>query len=516
MGLKVIPIDFLPLKLDTEDLSTMYWLYGRKILSAANYIRKHPNLYAIFMTSFGCGPDSFITHFFRRIMSGKPYLQLEMDEHSADAGMITRAEAFLDSLRFYSYQPPITEYSPTDKSFSPADKVIYLPNMCDHAYAVRAAFDKCGIRAEVLGEPNEESLTWGKKFTSGKECFPCTVTTGDMIKKVRSDGFDPDHSVFFMPGADGPCRFGQYCQYHRIVLDDLGYENVPIYSPNSNTSYTDFGMDSTAFRRHAWKGIVYVDCLVKALLKTRAYELNAGQSEKVYNKYLHKIDDYVANDGDMLSLAETAAMEFARIPKENSPKPVVGLVGEIYLRNNRFSNNHLITKLEKLGLEVKLASFGEWINYTSYTYRLDSIYKKEWKNILRAIIQEFYQHRDEHKIEKHFMKYIPIDSETSVSKVIAMASPYLSVDVRGEAILSIGKAIDFVNDGAAGVVNCMPFNCMPGTIVTSLSGKISHDLGDVPWLNISYEGLQDTGEETRLEAFVGQVVSNHAAIFGKV
>jgi len=516
MGLKVIPMDFLPLDLDSKDLSTMYWFYGKKILSAASYIRKHPNLFATYLTSFGCGPDSFITHFFRRSMSGKPYLQLEIDEHSADAGMITRAEAFLDSLRFYNYEPPITEYSPANKRYSPSDKTLFLPHMCDHAYAIRAAFEKCGVRAEVLDEADEESLNWGKKFTSGKECFPCVVTTGDMIKKIRSDGFDPDHSVFFMPGADGPCRFGQYSQYHRIILDELGYKNVPIYSPNSNTSYSDFNMDSTIFRRLGWNGIVFVDCLIKALLKSRPYEINNGQSDKVYYKYLRKIDDCIINDGNIHALAETAAREFRRIPLVSGQKPVIGLVGEIYLRNNRFSNNHLITKLEKLGVEIKLATFGEWINYTSYTYRLDSVYDKDLKNILRAFVQGFYQHHDEHKIEKRFIKHFPIDTEASIGKVISLAAPYLSVDVRGEAVLSIGKAIDYVNSGAAGIVNCMPFNCMPGMIVTSLSGKISRDLGDVPWLNISYEGLQDTGEETRLEAFIGQVVSNHTAIFGKV
>ncbi len=51
----------------------------------------------------------------------------------------------------------------------------------------------------------------------------------------------------------------------------------------------------------------------------------------------------------------------------------------------------------------------------------------------------------------------------------------------------------------------MPFNCMPGTIVSSLSRRVAADLSNIPWLNISYEGLQDTGEETRLEAFVEQV-----------
>lgn len=516
MGIRTIPIDFLPLDLESQDLSTMYWLYGRKILSAARYIRRHPNLYAVYLTSFGCGPDSFITHFFRRAMSGKPYLQLELDEHVADAGLITRVEAFLDSLRFYSYRPPVTEYSPVNESFSASEKVVYIPNMCDHAYTVRAAFERCGVRAEVLEEPDEESLSYGKKFTSGKECFPCVVTTGDMIRKLHSKGFDPDRAVFFMPGADGPCRFGLYSQYHRMILDELGYNNVPIYSPNSRTSYSDFGLEGSTFRRLGWKGVVFVDCIVKALLRTRPYELETGLTERVYYKYLRKVEQCILEDGDFLKLAKEAAYEFSRIPREPSGKPVVGLVGEIYLRNNRFSNNHLITKSEELGVEIKLASFGEWINYTSYTFRLDSSSTKDWKGMLIGFLQEYYQRRDEHNIEKGFMKHFPFDPEPPVSEIVALASPYLTVDIRGEAVLSIGKAIDFYRNGASGIINCMPFNCMPGTIVTSLSRKISHDMNDIPWLNISYEGLQDTGEETRLEAFMDQVKNTHALNSKKV
>ncbi len=516
LGIKVLHMDFLPLELDTEDLSSMFWLYGRKILAASNFIRRHPNLYAVYLTSFGCGPDSFITHFFRRNMSGKPYLQLELDEHSADAGMITRVEAFLDSLRFYKYAPPITEFTPANHNFSPSEKTIYLPNMCDHAHAVRAAFVRCGIKAEVMDEPDEESLTYGKRFTSGKECFPCVVTTGDMIRKITSKDCDPEKSVFFMPGADGPCRFGLYSQFHRIVLDELGYKNVPIYSPNSRTSYTDFGLGKTPFRRLGWKGIIFVDCLIKALLKVRPYEIERGQTERLYYKYLGEMETCMLNDGDILKLGEKAAQEFSRIPVTPEVKPVVGLVGEIYLRNNRFSNNHLITKIESLGLEVRLASFGEWVNYTSYTFRLDSFANKDWKAIIMAILQKYYQGRDEHKIEKSFMKHYPIPSEMQVSGVVKLASPYLPVAIRGEAVLSIGKAIDFVRNGACGIINCMPFNCMPGTIVTSLSRKVSHDLGDIPWLNISYEGLQDTGEETRLEAFVDQVRNMSESIKEKV
>ena len=101
LGVPAIPLDMLPLDSvpDDDDLKDMYWGYGQKILRAAKIIRSHPNLFAIYITNFGCGPDSFITHFFKKIMEGKPFLQLEIDEHSGDAGIITRLEAFFDSIK---------------------------------------------------------------------------------------------------------------------------------------------------------------------------------------------------------------------------------------------------------------------------------------------------------------------------------------------------------------------------------------------------------------------------------
>ena len=88
-----------------------------------------------------------------------------------------------------------------------------------------------------------------------------------------------------------------------------------------------------------------------------------------------------------------------------------------------------------------------------------------------------------------------------------MAKRYIPLDYEGEAILTVGKAMEMAQNGACGIVNAMPFNCMPGTVVSSLSDTISADLGDIPWLNISYEGLRDSGEDTRLEAFADQVSS---------
>jgi predicted CoA-substrate-specific enzyme activase len=101
LGELPIPMEYLPLeKVDiSERYDNIYWRSGQDILAAAKVVRDHPQLQAIYLTNFGCGPDSFLIGFFRQIMYPKPFLLLEIDDHTADAGIMTRCEAFLESLK---------------------------------------------------------------------------------------------------------------------------------------------------------------------------------------------------------------------------------------------------------------------------------------------------------------------------------------------------------------------------------------------------------------------------------
>jgi predicted CoA-substrate-specific enzyme activase len=101
LGVMPIPMDYLPLARERilDDYYMMYWPNGQKILSAARIVARDPRLAAVYLGNFRCGPDSFLAHYVRVELAGKPYLHLEVDEHSADAGMVTRCEAFLDSLK---------------------------------------------------------------------------------------------------------------------------------------------------------------------------------------------------------------------------------------------------------------------------------------------------------------------------------------------------------------------------------------------------------------------------------
>jgi predicted CoA-substrate-specific enzyme activase len=501
-----IPMDFLPLDSvpPIEEIREMYWRYGQRILAACKIIQEDPRLYAVYISNFGCGPDSFITHFFRHLSKGKPYLQLEIDEHSADAGAITRCEAFLDSLKNVRMERTVSiqrEKAKTDRT-----KKIYIPFMCDHSFAVAAAFRACGVDADVFPESDEETLYWGRKLTSGKECYPCILTTGDMVKLVKDPNFDHSRAAFFMPSGNGPCRFGQYHRFHRLVLDDLGFHHVPIYSPNQDeTLYTDLGIMGSEFTRLGWQGIVAVDLLMKKLLETRPYEIEKGKSDQVYQVCLNRICDSIERKGNIEEALRESLKEFNQIEVEGvGTKPLIGIVGEIFVRLNRFANENIIRKIEQFGGEAWIAPLTEWILYVNTIAKRRSLKKKSFSNLLKVFLTDYYQKKDEHHLERLFKGQLRNFGEPKTRSIFKKAKPYLDSSFEGEAILSVGKTIDFAKRGASGIVNIMPFTCMPGTIVSTLLKRYREEHNNIPILNMAYDGQEQTNTLTRLEAFMYQ------------
>jgi len=95
LGLVALPMDFIDSStVDLSDFPSMYWGLGAQILRTAKYAVAHENYFGLHLTNFGCGADSFIEHFYKHIMGDDPYLILELDEHSAVAGVMTRLEAY--------------------------------------------------------------------------------------------------------------------------------------------------------------------------------------------------------------------------------------------------------------------------------------------------------------------------------------------------------------------------------------------------------------------------------------
>ncbi len=504
-----IPVDFLPLEQENifDDYPMMYWPNGQKILKAARIVSKRDDLNAVYLGNFRCGPDSFLTHFVNKEMNGKPYLHLEVDEHSADAGLITRCEAFLDSLKGYKQvsKPPKQE-----KKAKPGDseeRVLYYPYMRDSAYAIAAASRACGLKSEVLPMQDERDLELARKHTNGNECFPLICTTGSFLKKLEEPGVDPSKVSFFMPDHNGPCRFGEYNKLQRQIFDKLGYHDVQIIAPSNDDAYAEISKgNANKFRISAWKGFVAIDMLRKMKQERRPYEAVNGLTDKIYKKHLDAVVKSCENGAkDITKCMEEAAEDFKTIPIHNGyRKPVIAVVGEIFMRDNAFCSGFLIDRLEAMGAETVIAPFSEWLTYSSYRYKRDSLWKGDIVGVFKAEVQNYMQNSSAHKIHKAVKDVAELKRDVSVSDMLGSCGDYVHKDYDGDPPLSLGAASIMAQGDISGVVAILPFTCMPGTLIASVSQLFRKDHDNIPWENIAYDGQEDSSLETRLQAFMHQ------------
>lgn len=510
LGVNAIPMDLLPVEEVNigEDWPNMYWRYGQRILAASKIIREHPNLYGLYITNFGCGVDSFVQRYFECEMGKKPCLIIEVDEHSAHAGIITRCEAFLDSIESRKGEGKEERREKRGierKDALPCFRTLLIPFMGNHSYVFAAAFRHYGVDAKVIPVADAESVKLGRKYTTGKECFPCIIMTGDMIKVLSSGEFDRKNVAFFMPGASGPCRFGQYNKLQRLILRDAGYEDVPIVSPNqAKDFYKTLQKYGRGFDKKAWWGLCAVDILDKLARSTRPYEMNKGETDRVYKKCLDLICEEVEGDGNMIDIMRSVREEFEAISIKREPKPLIGITGEIYVRNHHFSNDNIVRAIEEIGGEVILSSTAEWLFYVNFRRKEDSLLDKNYKELIMHWIKDLWQYRTEHRIGKEFEGLVRYLEEPTTKELFSYSNPYLHRTVEGEAVLTVGKCIDFINKKADGIVTVMPFTCMPGTNVAAVMESVVKERYGIPYLNIAYDGLEQSTTRIRLETFMHQ------------
>ncbi|MGD0795628.1 MAG: acyl-CoA dehydratase activase [Dehalococcoidales bacterium] len=514
LNILAIPIDFLPLQSVAGEVSAvhpnMYWKAGQKILCAGHIIAHDPRLFGLYVTNFACGPDSYLTKFFSKETEGKPFLTIEIDEHSADAGIITRCEAFIDTIRNARTRGTSKHIALVSISSNhTGSRRVYVPYMIDHGYALAAAMRHCGVDAEPLPESDELTLEIGRKYTTGKECYPSIITTGDIVKKTMAPDFDPEHAAFFMPAASGPCRFGQYNRLHRLVLDELGLQQVPVLVFDQTGGYhKDMAALGRGFRLHAWRGIAILDSMHKLVLERRPYEVNIGETDAVYKEQLDLLIKNIGQDAEVLkNFSHKARQTFEAVKIDTgSRKPRIGIVGEIFVRSNQFANDSLIRRLEALGAQCGVPPLEEWLDYIDHQRKRRNRLHLEggWRDWARQKLTEVVQERVAEPIRQQFDSSIEAFArELPTQAILDKGHTYLTPAVEGEAILSMGRVVEYAEHGFDGIVNIIPFGCMPGTIVSLLLHQFRQDYG-LPVLNVVVEGTKDPAREIRFEAFLQQ------------
>jgi predicted nucleotide-binding protein (sugar kinase/HSP70/actin superfamily) len=332
-------------------------------------------------------------------------------------------------------------------------------------------------------------------------------TTGSFLKKLREPGVDPAKVSFFMPDHNGPCRFGQYNRFQRVLFDRLGYDKTEIIAPSNDSSYEDISAGhGTKFRFNAWKGFVAVDMLRKLKQERKPYELIPGNTDEVYKKALADLVTCMENGGgDLTDTLASIARSFTEIPLSNGyRKPVIAVVGEIFMRDNAFCNGRIVERLERFGAETWIAPFAEWLSYSTIRYTRDSKWKGDFKGIIKSKIQEYSQEASYRKIAKQFHGLFDKDKEVEVKDMLNACDPYVHRHYDGDPALNLGTSAILADKGISGITNILPFTCMPGTLVASVSDQLRKDKKGIPYVSIAYDGQEDASIELRLQAFMHQ------------
>ncbi len=540
-GYLAIPLELAPI--GSIDISTqmpkMYWIQGQKKLAAIELINKNRNLFGIDITYFACGPDTQINQQML-CRAQKPFLTIEMDEHTGDAGIDTRLQAFFNTVKSYLG----IEAKQTSKVFSVKlkgldevkdKKILVFPPMSKHNYAISAVFNAYGIQSRVLEVSSDETLERARSCTCGLVCTPYLHTTEAMLNFMQKPGFEQEKFAFFQATTDcGPCRLGQYASLESLLFQKKGID-VDIITGGELGSEFNLGIPLPI---KVWSGITAVDQLEKMRMHTRPYEVNKGTSDQIYEKYLKRLLDYLADpktnlgkmktyltigkaffsnlfDGKLSPIEEIlkkAQEEFSQVKRTNEERPRIGIVGEFYVRLHEPANQRIIRKLEEKGAEIWLALAAE---YLAYSYHLGSVIAREKfslnrkKEDLREWFLQSILYRVmigyEHKLFKATLPYMQGFDDIHAKEIVSNGGKYIRHYIGGEAIVSMGKAVDYAKRGLDGIISVIPFNCMPGLIVAGFIPKFRKDNNNTPFVSIEYDGFQDSTREIRIDTFIAQV-----------
>jgi len=177
--------------------------------------------------------------------------------------------------------------------------------------------------------------------------------------------------------------------------------------------------------------------------------------------------------------------------------------GEIFMRDNPFCNGCVVDRLESLDAETFMGPVRDWVSYSTFRYARDSRRKGSVGGYLRSRLQGFFQERIEERLA-HIAGAggVEIHRDIPLSRMMELCAPYVHRDYDGDPVIALGAAAGQAGTGISGVANIMPFTCLPGTLISSVAPRLCEDHGGIPWINIAYDGQEDVGTQTRLEAFV--------------
>lgn len=458
------------------------WMYHSRLYAAASFVKTVNYLDLVQLNSFGCGLDAVTTDQVADILTSgdKIYTCLKIDEINNLGAVRIRIRSLISALKNKKRhgEKRVLRSSVIERvAFTEEMRknyTILCPQMSPIHFNIFIPAAKTeGYNIVTLNNDNKASIDMGLKYVNNDACYPSLIVVGQIMDAVLSGKYDLNKTAIIMTQTGGGCRATNYVGFIRRALKKAGLEHIPVISLNLSGIESNPGFKVT-FRllQRIALGAALGDILQKCVYRMRPYELEAGSTNALWEKWNSICVEYVT--GKLLSpsrfkkICNDMIQEFDNLPIDESiRKPRVGIVGEILVKYSPTGNNHLVDLLESEGAEAVCPELLGFMHYCFYNqiYKANNLGGKKRAAFLCDIgirLMERVQKpaNDALRASRHF------DEFSNIRKEAELASDFVSIgNQTGEGWFLVGEMVELIHAGAANIVCCQPFGCLPNHIV---------------------------------------------------
>ena len=540
MGMSVIPADCL---MPAGEGPTS-WHFANQILNAVGIAKQHPNLFLLSVSNFSCTIDAFTHSMLASELGSKPYLVLEIDAHTADAGVQTRLEAFLDIIHNYR-----EAQSADTRPFVPCRLArggrvvrsngesvrltdprvrVYFPNFSPyHTQAFAMAAGWLGLHSGAVIPLDRAQLDKGLQYTSGRECLPLPICIGQLLQ-IHEQRQAGEIAGFYMLQGGAPCVSDAYMGYFERFLGEQRLTDLFLFNPQPENDY--LGFDRHALAQHLAQAIILGDILVEIdhVLRVVGHKGAPDQLEQEWVRFAegtHSRDEFNAG---LPAFVE----RLARLPRTRDPRtcPRVVVAGDFFTRFSSFFMDGVRDLYADRGIILKPVDLSELFLYAAYHPMAETagtwgmkpgglalakactrMFQSEGKEYIQQWLSfNILKHEEGRYRERFHETGLLVAGPNALSAIFESGAEHVSPAIYGELLPTVGKGLEAAREGYDGMLVIGPFNCLPYRISEAILKPLSIRQG-MPILTYESDGYAVSPSVLRqVDVHIQQVVE-HAA-----
>ncbi len=540
MGVTVIPADCL---LPAGEGPTS-WHFANQILNAVGIAKRHSNLFLLSVSNFSCTIDAFTHSMLASELGSKPYLVLEIDAHTADAGVQTRLEAFLDIIHNYREAQTfgagpfvpcrlvgggrVVRSNGESVLLTDPRVRVYFPNFSPHhtqAFAMAAGW--LGLHPGTVIPLDRAQLDTGLQYTSGRECLPLPICIGQLLQ-IHEHRQPGEIAGFYMLQGGAPCVSDAYMGYFERFLTEQRLSDLFLFNPQPENDYLGFGKNVLA--QHLAQAIILGDILVEIeqVLRVVGREGALDRLQQEWERFTES-----ARSRDEFHAGLPAFVErLASLPRTRDPRtcPRVVVAGDFFTRFSSFFMDGVRDLYAERGIILKPVDLSELFLYAAYHPMAETagtwgmkpgglalakacmrMFQPEGKEYIERWLSYYTLKHEEARTRERFRETgLLVAGSNALSAIFERGAEHVSPAIYGELLPTVGKGLEAAREGYDGMLVIGPFNCLPYRISEAILKPLSIRQG-MPILTYESDGYAVSPSVLRQVDVHIQQVLEHAA-----